>query len=66
MLLTIVVSTLASTAMGWSARHLGIDENGWGSTLLQGVAFAVAVLADFLVLLYVLTLLPGVEPPRRR
>ncbi|MGC4985581.1 MULTISPECIES: YihY/virulence factor BrkB family protein [unclassified Streptomyces] len=65
-LLTIVVSTLASTAMGWSARHLGIDENGWGSTLLQGVAFAVAVLADFLVLLYVLTLLPGVEPPRRR
>ncbi|MFF8538196.1 YhjD/YihY/BrkB family envelope integrity protein [Streptomyces sp. NPDC015532] len=65
-LATIVVSTLASTAMGWSARHLGLDENGWGSTLLQVVAFAVAVLADFLVLLYVLTLLPGVEPPRRR
>ncbi|WP_406374167.1 YihY/virulence factor BrkB family protein [Streptomyces sp. NBC_00647] len=65
-LLTIVVSTLASTAVGWSARHLGIDENGWGSVLLQAVAFAVAVLADFLVLLYVLTLLPGVEPPRRR
>jgi membrane protein len=52
--------------MGWSARHLGLDEHGWGSTLLQVIAFAVAVLADFLVLLYVLTLLPGVEPPRRR
>ncbi|MEV8032616.1 YhjD/YihY/BrkB family envelope integrity protein [Streptomyces sp. NPDC086182] len=65
-LLTIAVSTLASTAMGWSARHLGLDEHGWGSTLLQVIAFAVAVLADFLVLLYVLTLLPGVEPPRRR
>ncbi|MEV6017477.1 YihY/virulence factor BrkB family protein [Streptomyces sp. NPDC051997] len=65
-LLTIAVSTLASTAMGWSARHVGLDEHGWGTTLLQGVAFAVAVLADFLVLLYVLTLLPGVEPPRRR
>lgn len=65
-LLTIAVSTLASTAMGWSARHAGLDENGWGTTLLQLVAFAVAVLADFLVLLYVLTLLPGVEPPRRR
>lgn len=34
--------------------------------LLQAIAFAVAVLADFLVLLYVLTLLPGVQPPRRR
>ncbi|CAM5654827.1 membrane protein [Streptomyces canarius] len=33
---------------------------------MQIAAFAVAVLADFLVLLYVLTLLPGVEPTRRR
>ncbi|MFE1292037.1 YihY/virulence factor BrkB family protein [Streptomyces sp. NPDC058751] len=66
LLLTIGVSTLASTAMGWSARQVGLDEHGWGSTLLRVVAFAVAVLAGFLVLLYVLTLLPGVEPPRRR
>ncbi|MFF1766071.1 YihY/virulence factor BrkB family protein [Streptomyces sp. NPDC058249] len=65
-LVTIAASTVASTMVGWSARHLGIDENGWGSVLLQVAAFAVAVLADFLVLLYVLTLLPGVEPPRRR
>ncbi|MET9408345.1 YihY/virulence factor BrkB family protein [Streptomyces sp. NPDC002935] len=65
-LLTIAVSTLASTAVGWSARQVGLDENGWGSVLLQAAAFTVAVLADFLVLLYVLTLLPGVDPPRRR
>jgi len=52
--------------IGWSARQLGIDENGWSGFLLQLAAFAVAVLADFLLLLYVLTLLPGVEPPRRR
>lgn len=65
-LVTIGVSTVASSLVGWSARHLGLDEHGWGSVLLQTGAFAVAVLADFLVLLYVLTLLPGVEPPRRR
>jgi membrane protein len=66
MLLTIAVSTLASTTVGWSARQLGIDENGWGSVLLQAAAFTVAVLGDFLLLLYVLTLLPGVQPARRR
>jgi membrane protein len=52
--------------VGWTARQLGIGEHDWGSVLLQSAAFAVAVLADFLVLLYVLTLLPGVEPPRHR
>ncbi|WP_406332427.1 YihY/virulence factor BrkB family protein [Streptomyces sp. NBC_00203] len=65
-LLTIAVSTVASTTVGWTARELGIDENGWGSVLLRAAAFTVAVLADFLILLYVLTLLPGVQPARRR
>jgi membrane protein len=65
-LVTIAASTLASTMVGWTARQLGIDEHGWGSVLLQVAAFAVAVLADFLLLLYVLTLLPGVQPSRRR
>ncbi|MFK4144245.1 YihY/virulence factor BrkB family protein [Streptomyces sp. NPDC004065] len=63
---TLAVSTVASAAVGWTSRQFGLDEHGWGSVLLRIVAFAVAVLADFLVLLYVLTLLPGVEPPRRR
>jgi membrane protein len=65
-LVTIGASTVASTMVGWIVRRLGIDEGGLGSVLLYLAAFAVAVLADFLLLLYVLTLLPGVEPPRRR
>jgi membrane protein len=66
MLVTIVVSVGASTTVGWTARQIGIDENGWGGVLLQAAAFTVAVLTDFLILLYLLTLLPGVQPPRRR
>lgn len=57
---------LGSTAVGWSADRLGIDQGGAGGVLLRVAAVAVAVLADFLLLLYVLTLLPGVSPPRRR
>ncbi|MFE0172684.1 YihY/virulence factor BrkB family protein [Streptomyces sp. NPDC059002] len=64
-LASVVASALASTAVGWTADQLGIDERGWGAVLLQVVAFAIAVLADFLLLLYVLTLLPGVQPHRR-
>ncbi|MFF5437005.1 YihY/virulence factor BrkB family protein [Streptomyces achromogenes] len=66
LLVTLAASTLASAAVGLLSRQFGLDEHGWGTALLQVAAFAVAVLADFLVLLYVLTLLPGVEPPRRR
>lgn len=65
-LVTIAVSAVAATMVGWTSRQLGIDEGGWGGALLQLAAFAIAVLADFLLLLYVLTLLPGVEPTRRR
>ncbi|WP_405806608.1 YihY/virulence factor BrkB family protein [Streptomyces sp. NBC_00210] len=63
---SIAASTLASTAVGWSADRLGIDKGGASGVLLQAVAIAIAVVADFLVLLYLLTLLPGVQPPRRR
>ncbi|MFE4643158.1 YhjD/YihY/BrkB family envelope integrity protein [Streptomyces sp. NPDC056730] len=59
-------SGFGSTAVGWSAERLGIPENGAGGVLLQTAALVVAVLADFLLLLYVLTLLPRVHPPRRR
>ncbi|SDN00144.1 membrane protein [Streptomyces sp. cf386] len=65
-LVTFAASTAASAMVGWITRQLGIDEGGWGGILLRVAAFLVAVLADFLLLLYVLTLLPGVEPPRRR
>lgn len=66
LLVTIAVSTVASAAVGYLSLQIGLAEQGWGSVLLRIIAFAVAVLADFLVLLYVLTLLPGVEPPRHR
>ncbi|MGW3101024.1 YihY/virulence factor BrkB family protein [Streptomyces sp. NPDC001100] len=65
-LATIAVSTVASALVDWINGQLGIAQGGWGGILLRIAAFAVAVLADFLLLLYVLTLLPGVEPPRRR
>ncbi|WP_018564943.1 YihY/virulence factor BrkB family protein [Streptomyces sp. PsTaAH-124] len=65
-LVTLAVSTVASAAVGWTSRAVGLGEDGAGSVVLRVIAFAVAVLADFLVLLYVLTLLPGVEPPRHR
>ncbi|MER5543438.1 YihY/virulence factor BrkB family protein [Streptomyces sp. NPDC001118] len=66
LLVTLAASTFASAAVGVVSRHLGLAAYGWGTVLLRIAAFAVAVLADFLVLVYVLTLLPGVEPPRRR
>ncbi|MGW1028089.1 YihY/virulence factor BrkB family protein [Streptomyces sp. NPDC002577] len=65
-LASLIASAVASSAVGWTARHLGIAEGGAGGALLQTAAFAIAVLADFLLLLYVLTLLPGVHPERGR
>ena len=65
-LVTIAISTVASALVGWIGEQLGLQEGGIGRALLRIAAFAVAVLADFLLLLYVLTLLPGVEPQRRR
>ncbi|MFJ7061005.1 YihY/virulence factor BrkB family protein [Streptomyces griseobrunneus] len=65
-LATLAVSTAGSTAVGWTADLIGIPEGGAGGVLLRVAALVVAVLADFLLLLYLLSLLPGVEPPRRR
>ncbi|MFE2847128.1 YihY/virulence factor BrkB family protein [Streptomyces scopuliridis] len=65
-LASLAASGFGSTAVGWTAHRIGIPENGAGGVLLQAAALAVAVLADFLLLLYVLTLLPRVHPPRRR
>lgn len=65
-LASIGASALGSTAVGWSADRLGIAEDGPEGVLLQIAAIVVAAVAGFLILLYVLTLLPGVHPPRRR
>ncbi|WP_374775468.1 YihY/virulence factor BrkB family protein [Streptomyces sp. NBC_01310] len=59
-------SILGSSAVGKSADWLGIPREGAGGALLRSLAFLVGVVAAFLLLLYVLTLLPGVEPPRGR
>ncbi|MGW5774702.1 YihY/virulence factor BrkB family protein [Streptomyces sp. NPDC003863] len=64
-LASLAASWLGSTAVGWSADRLGISGEGAGGYLLQGAAVLVGVAADFLILLYVLSLLPGVEPRRR-
>ncbi|MEU5320723.1 YihY/virulence factor BrkB family protein [Streptomyces sp. NPDC021056] len=65
-LVTIAASTVGSAMVGWISDEIGIDREGWGAVLLRIAALLIAVLADFLMLLYVLTLLPGVQPTRRR
>ncbi|MDF6044397.1 YihY/virulence factor BrkB family protein [Streptomyces sp. JH14] len=65
-LVTLAASTAGSTAVGWTARLVGLSDRGAGGVLLQIAALVVAALADFLLLLYLLTLLPGVKPRRRR
>ncbi|MGX1883311.1 YihY/virulence factor BrkB family protein [Streptomyces sp. NPDC055287] len=59
-------SSIGSTAVDWTAEQVGMSESGAGGVLLQIAALALAVGADFLILLYVLTLLPGVQPVRHR
>ncbi|RSS82588.1 YihY/virulence factor BrkB family protein [Streptomyces sp. WAC05292] len=58
-------SIIGSSAVGRAGSSLGVPQDGAGGLLLRGGAFLVGVLAAFLLLLYLLTLLPGVEPPRR-
>ncbi|MFE9930032.1 YihY/virulence factor BrkB family protein [Streptomyces sp. NPDC005533] len=59
-------SIFGASAVGKSADWLGVPKEGAGGVGLRAAAFLVGVVAAFLVLLYLLTLLPGVEPPRRR
>ncbi|MEU3315229.1 YihY/virulence factor BrkB family protein [Streptomyces sp. NPDC048387] len=59
-------SIIGSTAVGKLGGFIGIPREGAGGALLRAGAFLVGVLAAFLLLLYLLTLLPGVEPPRGR
>ncbi|OLZ57971.1 hypothetical protein AVW11_28835 [Streptomyces amritsarensis] len=65
-LLSAAASILGSSAVGKTAVWLGIPREGPGGALLRSFAFLVGVVAAFLVLLYLLTLLPGVEPPKGR
>lgn len=64
-LLSLGCSAFASAAVGWVSRAIGLAESGVGSLLLSLAGFCTAVLADFLLLAYVLTKLTGAHPPRR-
>ncbi|WP_344527874.1 YihY/virulence factor BrkB family protein [Streptomyces albiaxialis] len=57
-------SAFAITAVTWVAERMGLAEGGVGTVLLRLAAYAAAVAADFVLLWYVLTLLPRVRPPR--
>ncbi|MFG3115262.1 YihY/virulence factor BrkB family protein [Streptomyces sp. NPDC048197] len=63
-LLSFACSAFASSAVGKAAQALGLAEGGIGTVLLSAAGFCIAVLADFLLLVYVLTKLPGAHPPR--
>ncbi|MBO8186789.1 YihY/virulence factor BrkB family protein [Streptomyces spirodelae] len=58
-------SAFAVTAARWVAEQLGAAQGSAGTVLLRAAAYAAAVAADFLLLWYVLTLLPRVRPPHR-
>ncbi|MEU6170869.1 YihY/virulence factor BrkB family protein [Streptantibioticus parmotrematis] len=64
-LATTACSAFATTAVGWTAHHIGIPSNGVGSWLLTVAGYVIAVLGDFLMLAYLLTSLPRVRPGRR-
>lgn len=62
-LLSVGASAFASAAVGWVVEKTGLAGVGG---LLTAAGFCIAVLADFLMMLYVLSRLPGVWPDRRR
>lgn len=64
-LVSLAGAGFAVAVVGWLARQIGIAEAGAGVVLLRVAGYAVAVAADVLLLWYVLTVLPGVRPPRR-
>ncbi|MFR9676240.1 YihY/virulence factor BrkB family protein [Streptomyces sp. TR06-5] len=64
-LLSVAGSAFAVAAVGRVADLLGLAEGGAGTAVLRLGGYAAAVATDFLLLWYVLTWLPRVEPPRR-
>ncbi|GAB2798811.1 YihY/virulence factor BrkB family protein [Streptomyces daliensis] len=58
-------SAFSVTAVSWVAERMGLVEGGLGTVLLRTAAYAAAGAANFVLLAYMLTLLPGVRPPRR-
>ncbi|MFF4559431.1 YihY/virulence factor BrkB family protein [Streptomyces sp. NPDC001435] len=63
-LVAIGSSVFANSAVGWAADKVGI-EGGAGRALLFFAGLAIALVVDFLLLVYLLTRLPRVYPGRR-
>jgi membrane protein len=64
-LISLSASGFASAAVNWTADHIGASDHGAVRVLLAIVGYLIAVVADFLILIYLLTLTPGVDPPRQ-
>ncbi|MFG2290078.1 YihY/virulence factor BrkB family protein [Streptomyces sp. NPDC048595] len=64
-MLSLGCSAFATAAVDRAADAIGLPEDGIGAVLLKTAGFCIAVLADFVLLAYVLTRLPGVRPGRR-
>ncbi|AJC56427.1 YihY/virulence factor BrkB family protein [Streptomyces sp. 769] len=58
-------SAFASAAVDRAVEAIGLPQGGAVSILLTVAGFCTAVLADFLMLAYILTKLAGAHPPRR-
>ncbi|MBB1260192.1 YihY/virulence factor BrkB family protein [Streptomyces sp. OF8] len=64
-LLSIAGSSFAVGAVDWAVERLGVDESGLVAWLLRIAPVLGAVLVSALLLVYLLTRVPGVRPPRR-
>ncbi|MGD3106791.1 YihY/virulence factor BrkB family protein [Streptomyces sp. YGL11-2] len=64
-LVSVGCSAFATAAVGRAVEAMGLPEGGAAGGLLTAAGFCIAVLADFVLLAYVLTKLPGAHPPRR-
>ncbi|WP_333770301.1 YihY/virulence factor BrkB family protein [Streptomyces sp. IBSBF 2435] len=64
-LVSLGASGFATAAVNWTANQIGLSQNSAGRVLLIIVGYVIAVIADFLILVYLLTLMPGVDPPRQ-
>lgn len=64
-LVSLAGSAFAVSAVSRVAEETGLRQGGVGSVLLTAAGYAAAMAADFALLWYALTVLPGVRPPRR-
>lgn len=63
--LSLAGSTFAVGAVDWTVDQLGLDRAGMGVWMLRIMPVLAALTVDALLLVYVLTRVPGVHPDRR-